>query len=109
MRARHDTPDQVKARLMAFSEPLIEVYLLKCRVMCAALARCLGNRGNDEEQKYEARRHLTVYWRGSSCRHGWDEVRSRRRAMVSSSFGRTFGRVHGQTAMQIPHDANSVK
>ena len=29
--------------------------------------------------------------------------------MVASSFGRTLGRVHGHTAMQIPHDADSAK
>lgn len=27
--------------------------------------------------------------------------------MVASSFGRTFGRVHGHSAMQIPQDAAS--
>src|ERR1700691_6671948 len=29
--------------------------------------------------------------------------------MVASSFGRTLGRVHGHTAMQIPHEADSAK
>src|ERR1700678_293366 len=32
-----------------------------------------------------------------------------RRAMVASSFGRTVGRVNGQSAIQIPHDAASAK
>ena len=32
-----------------------------------------------------------------------------RRAIVDSSFGRTVGRVHGHSAMQIPHDAASAK
>jgi hypothetical protein len=36
-------------------------------------------------------------------------VRLRRRAMVDSNFGRTFGRVHGHSAMQMPHDADSAK
>ena len=31
------------------------------------------------------------------------------RAMVERSFGRMSGRVHGQTAIQIPHDADSAK
>jgi len=35
--------------------------------------------------------------------------RLRRWAIVASSLGRTVGRVHGHTAMQIPQDAVSAK
>ena len=31
------------------------------------------------------------------------------RVIVDSRVGRTVGRVHGQTAMQMPHDAASAK
>jgi hypothetical protein len=36
-------------------------------------------------------------------------LRLNRRAMVANSLGRTLGRVHGHTAMQIPHEADSAK
>jgi len=32
-----------------------------------------------------------------------------RRAIVASNFGRTVGRVHGHSAIQIAHPDNSVK
>lgn len=32
-----------------------------------------------------------------------------RRAIVASNLGQTSGRVHGQVAMQIPHEAFSAK
>lgn len=37
------------------------------------------------------------------------ELSSSRRAIVASSLGRAVGRVQGQTAIQIPHDAFSAK
>src|SRR5689334_6658339 len=36
-------------------------------------------------------------------------VLARRLAIFASKFGRTCGRVHGHTAMQMPHDASSTK
>ena len=41
--------------------------------------------------------------------HALSGVRPRRPAIVASSFGRACGRVHGHSAMQIPHDADSAK
>src|SRR3984885_15805182 len=41
-----------------------------------------------------------------SCSYG---VLLRRRAIVANSLGRTLGRVHGHSAMQIPHEADSAK
>jgi hypothetical protein len=53
---------------VALGEPLIEVYFFKCRIKRAALARCLGHKGNDKKQEYEVWHQATVYSTGvGSC------------------------------------------
>jgi hypothetical protein len=44
-----------------------------------------------------------------SRRYASGGISARRRAIVASNFGRTSGRVHGQSAMQIAHPAASAK